>query len=98
VAQVLGHGQVIDLVIPLMELHHGREHQAVLLAVEVLGPQVDLDQKRVQVPFVQEDGAEYGLLRLQVVRRDGDALDSAHRDVESRFGEDGTKAMTPLAP
>ena len=44
-AQRLGHRQVVDLAVVLVQLDHRREHRAVLLAVEVLGPQVLLDEQ-----------------------------------------------------
>ncbi len=77
-AERLGDRQVVDLVVALVELDHRREHLAVLLAVEVLGPQVLLDQQPVQVPLVQQHRAEHRLLGLEVVRRNGDVLDGAH--------------------
>ena len=45
-AQRLRHRQVVDLPVALVELHHRREHRAVLLAVEVLGAQMLLDEQR----------------------------------------------------
>ena len=85
VAQHLGDGQVIDLAVGVVELDHGREHRTVLLAVEVLGPQVLLDQQSVQVPLVEQDRAEHRLLGLEIVGWYGDGLDGAHRVSESRF-------------
>ena len=78
-AQRLGDRQVVDLAVALVQLDHRREHRAVLLAVEVLGPQMLLDQQRVQVPLVEQHRTEDRLLGLEVVRRDGDGLDGAHR-------------------
>ena len=46
-AERLADGQVIDLAVVLVELDHGGEHGSVLLAIEVLRPQVLLDQQRV---------------------------------------------------
>ena len=84
-AERLGDRQMVDLPVALVQLHHRREHRAVLLAVEVVGPQVLLDQQRVQVALVEQDGAEHGLLGLEVVRRNGDCLDGAHGRSESKF-------------
>ena len=80
-AQLLGDRQVVDLVVALVELEHRREHRAVLLAVEVLGPQLLLDQQRVQVALVEQHRAQHRLLGLEVVGRDGDVLDGAHEGV-----------------
>jgi len=78
-AQRLGNRQRIDLAVAFVQRDHRREHGAVLLAVEVLGPQVLLYQQREQVPLVEQHRAEHRLLGLEVVRRDGDGLDGAHR-------------------
>ena len=71
-AERLRDRQMVDLPVALVQLDHRREHRAVLLAVEVLGPQVLLDEQRVEVALVEQDRAEHRLLRLEVVRRDGD--------------------------
>ena len=85
-AERLRDRQVVDLPVALVQRDHRREHRAVLLAVEVLGAQVLLDEQRVEVSLVEQDGPEHRLLGLQVVRRDGDVLDGAHARSESRFG------------
>ena len=94
-AQRLGDRQVVDLAVAVVELEHRREHRAVLLAVEVLGPQLLLDQQRVQMALVEQHRAEHRLLGLEVVRRDGDVLDGAHARSESRFGAGGTAQGVP---
>src|SRR2546421_685794 len=53
-AQGLGDRQLVDLAVVLVQLEHRRKHGTVLLAVEVLGPQVLLDEKREQVPLVEQ--------------------------------------------
>ena len=82
-AQRLRDGQVVDLAVGLVQLEHRREHRAVLLTVEVLRPQMLLDQQRVQVSLVQQDGPEHRLLGLEVVGRNGDVLDGAHLSAPS---------------
>ena len=80
-AQLLGDGEVIDLVVGLVELQHGREHRSVLLAVEVVRPQLLLHQQRVQMALIQQHRTQHRLLGFEVVGRDGDVLDSAHEGV-----------------
>ena len=96
--QRLGDRQVVDLAVALVQRQHRREHGAVLLAVEVLGPQLLLDQQRVQVALVEQHRPEHRLLGLEVVGRDGDVRDGAHgRGSESRFeggGSDGARSRT----
>src|SRR5206468_12298774 len=79
------------------ELDHRPEHLAVLLAVEVLRPQVLLDQQAVQVTLVEQHRAEHRLLCLQVVRWYGDVLNGAHEPwSEDKFGSGGPATETPL--
>ena len=73
-AQRLGDGQVIDLARLLVQPQHRREHEPVLLAVEVLRAQLLIRHERVEVTFVEQHGAEHGLLGLEVVRRHGELL------------------------
>jgi hypothetical protein len=80
-AQLLRDGEVVDLVVGFVELEHRGEHRTVLLAVEVVGPQLLLDQERVQVTLVQQHRAQHRLLGLEVVGWDGDVLDGAHEGV-----------------
>jgi hypothetical protein len=56
-----------------------------------------LDEQRVKVPLVQEHGAEHRLLGLEVVRRDGDALNGAHGDPSLSSGEAPAHRATPQA-
>ena len=77
-AQDLGDRQVVDLPVAVVELDHGGKHGAVLLSVEVVGTQMLLDQQPVQMPFIEQDRAQHGLLGLEIVRWNGDRLDSAH--------------------
>jgi hypothetical protein len=78
--QRLGNRQVVDFAIALKELSHRSEDGPVLFAVEVLGPQLLLDQKGVQVALVEQNRAEDGLLGLEIVRRNRDWLGDAHGD------------------
>jgi hypothetical protein len=87
---------VVDLAVGLVELDHRREHRSVLLAVEVLGAQMLLHQQPMEVALVEQHGAEDRLLGLQVVGRDGDALDGAHGSAESRFGGGVLAGVFPL--
>ncbi len=52
-AQRLGDRQMVDLAVVLVERQHRREHRAVLLAVEMLGPQLLFHEQRVQVALVE---------------------------------------------
>src|SRR5205807_5869235 len=67
------------LPVGLVQLEHRREHRPVLLAVEVLGTQMLLDQQRVEVALVEQHRAQHRLLGLEVVWGDGDVLNGAHR-------------------
>ena len=96
-AERLGDRQVVDLAVALVELEHRREHRAVLLAVEVLGPQVLLDEQRMQMALVEQHRPEHRLLGLEVVGRNGDVLDGAHLVPEHRSGTGGRNTMFPLA-
>src|SRR5690242_1088178 len=69
-AERLGDRQVVDLSAEIMEPEHRREHGAVLLAVEVLRAQVLVGHESVQVPLVEQDGAEHRSLGLEVMRGD----------------------------
>ncbi len=80
-AQLLGDREVVDLVVALIELQHRREHGAVLLAVEVLGPQLLLHQQGVQVALIEQHRAQHRLLGFEIVGWDGDVLDGAHEGV-----------------
>ena len=80
-AQRLGDRQVVDLAVVLVELEHRREHRAVLLAVEVLGPQMLLDQQRIQVALVEQHRPQHRLLGLEIVRRNGDLRGGAHGSI-----------------
>ena len=58
----------------LVQPQHRREHESVLLAVEVLGAQLLVGHQRVEVTLVEQHGAEHGLLGLEVVRRHRELL------------------------
>ena len=77
-AQRLRDRQVVDLPVALVQREHGREHRPVLLTVEMLRPQVLLDEQRMQVPLVEQHRPEHRLLGLEVVGRNGDVLDGTH--------------------
>ena len=79
-AQRFSDGQMVDLAVALEQLPHRGKHGAVLLAIEVLGPELLLDQECVQVPLVQQHGPEDRLLSLEIMRRNGDLLGDAHGD------------------
>ena len=96
-AERLGDRQVVDLAVAFVEREHGREHRAVLLTVEVLGPQVLLDEQRMQMPLVEQHRSEHRLLGLDVVGRNGDVLDRAHLVPEHRSGTGGRNTLFPLA-
>ena len=83
-AQRLGDRQMVDLPVALVQLEHRGEHRAVLLAVEVIRPQMLLDQQRVQVPLIEQHRSQHRLLGLEVVGRDGDVLDGTHTGAEHR--------------
>ena len=53
-----GDGQVIDLGRLLVQLQHRSEHERMLLAVEVLGAELLVGEKRVEVTFVEQCGAK----------------------------------------
>jgi hypothetical protein len=58
---------VVDLAIRVVELQHRGVDRAVLLTVEVLGPQLLLNDERVEVAFVEQDRTENRLLGGQMM-------------------------------
>ena len=57
----------------LLQAHHRPEDQLVARAVEVVGPQADLEQDAVERLLGEQDRAEDGGLGLGVLRRDASA-------------------------
>ncbi len=112
-AQALGDGEVVDLAIVAVELEHRAVDRAVLLAIEVLGSQLLLDDQPVQVPLVEQHRAEHRALGVEVVRWQrhlrgrgaggaavgggGGVLDGAHGAGESRFAFTGELTIIPLS-
>ena len=79
--QLLGDGEVVDLLVALVELEHRLEHRAVLAQVEVLGAQLLVHQQRVQVLLVEQHRTQHRLLGDEVVGGGGGG--GAHQmDVE----------------
>ena len=77
-AERLGDGEMIDLPVSLEQLFHRREHRSVLVAIEVLGSKLLLDQQRIEVAIVEQDSAERRPLGLEVMRGDRCLLDGGH--------------------
>ncbi len=67
-AQLLGDREVVDLLVVVVELQHRLEHGRVLAHVEVLWPQLLVDQQRMQMLLVEQHGAQHRLLGDEVVR------------------------------
>jgi hypothetical protein len=75
---------VVDLAVALEQLEHRREHRPVLLAVEVLGSEVLLDDQGMKVALVEQHRTEHRALGVEVMRRNGDLFDGAHRATEDK--------------
>ena len=98
VAQLLGDGQMIDLLVGLVELEHRREHGAVFTQVEVLRAELLIHQQRVQMLLVEQDRAKHRLLGHEVMR---DRLGGrgAHRwTMKDRPRPDGSLPYMPHSP
>src|SRR4051812_14529665 len=91
--EVLDQRQRVDRLADRVQVQHRLVDAAVRLAIEVAGLQALVDDQRRERGVRQQDGAEYGLLGLEVLRR-GDRAEAvrvsaglgrrAHRAVESR--------------
>ena len=87
--EVLDEREGVDRLADRVQVEHRLEDQAVRLAVEVLRLEALVDDQRGQRGVRQQDRAEDGLLRLEVLRRGGCRVAVAlvcdrHRAIESR--------------